>query len=117
MGRRFDELDILAVWIDGIVVDDHHILAAVGVDAEGSKHLLGLAQGSSENAQVAKDLLSSLVERGIGPDRVRLFVIDGSKALRARSRNSSVGRRRCSAAASTRCETSPSGSPSRSPRR
>jgi transposase-like protein len=83
MGRRFDELDILAVWIDGIAVDNHHILAAVGVDAEGSKHLLGLAQGSSENAQVAKDLLSSLVERGIGPDRVRLFVIDGSKALRA----------------------------------
>jgi transposase-like protein len=83
MDRRFDELDILAVWIDGIVVDNHHILAAVGVDAEGSKHLLGLAQGSSENAQVAKDLLSSLVERGIGPDRVRLFVIDGSKALRA----------------------------------
>ena len=35
MGRRFDELDILAVWIDGIVVADHHILAAVGVDAEG----------------------------------------------------------------------------------
>jgi transposase-like protein len=83
MGRRFDELDILTVWIDGIAVDNHHILAAVGVDAEGSKHLLGLAQGSSENAQVAKDLLSSLVERGIGPDRVRLFVIDGSKALRA----------------------------------
>lgn len=83
MGRRFDELDILAVWIDGIVVDSHHILAAVGVDAEGNKHLLGLRQGSSENAQVAKDLLCDLIERGIRPDRVRLFVIDGSKALRA----------------------------------
>ena len=83
MGRRFDELDVLAVWIDGIVVDDHHILAAVGVDAQGEKHLLGLAQGSSENAQVAKDLLSSLIGRGIGPDQVRLFVIDGSKALRS----------------------------------
>jgi len=83
MGRRFDALDLLAVWIDGIVVDDQHILAAVGVDAEGEKHLLGLRQGSSENAQVAKDLLRSLIERGIGPERVRLFVIDGSKALRA----------------------------------
>jgi transposase-like protein len=82
-GRRFDEVDILAVWIDGIVVDSHHILAAVGVDAEGNKHLLGLRQGSSENARVAKDLLASLVERGIDADRVRLFVIDGSKALRA----------------------------------
>ncbi len=83
MGRRFDELDVLAVWIDGIVVDDHHILAAVGVDAQGEKHLLGLAQGASENAQVVKDLLSSLIGRGIGPDRVRLFVIDGSKGLRS----------------------------------
>ncbi len=83
MGRRFDALDVLAVWIDGIVVDDHHILAAVGVDAQGEKHLLGLAQGASENAQVAKDLLSSLIGRGIGPDRVRLFVIDGSKGLRS----------------------------------
>jgi len=83
MGRRFDEVDILAIWVDGIIVDDHHILAAVGVDAEGEKHLLGLAQGSSENAQVAKDLLAGLLARGIGADRVRLFVIDGSKALRA----------------------------------
>ena len=56
--------------------------AAVGVDAEGRKHLLGLKQGS-ENVQVAKDLLLSLIERGVGPHRVRLFVIDGAKALRS----------------------------------
>jgi putative transposase len=90
MGRRFDEVDILAVWIDGIIVDEHHILAAVGVDAEGRKHLLGLKQGSSENAQVAKDLLLSLIERGVGPHRVRLFVIDGARALRSASRVAGV---------------------------
>lgn len=83
MSRRFDQLDILAVWIDGIVVEGHHILAAVGVDAQGVKHLLGLSQGSTENARVAKDLLSSLIERGVGSERVRLFVIDGAKALRS----------------------------------
>lgn len=44
---------------------------------------MGLAQGSSENAPVARDLLASLIARGIGPDRVQLFVIDGAKALRA----------------------------------
>jgi len=32
---------------------------------------------------VATDLLKDLVDRGIKPDRLRLFVIDGSKALRA----------------------------------
>lgn len=83
MGRRLEGLDVLAVWIDGIVVEDHHILAAVGVDVRGEKHLLSLAQGSSENARVAKDLLGGLIERGLSPDLARLFVIDGSKALRS----------------------------------
>ncbi len=81
--RRWDGMDFLAVYLDGIVVANHHILAAVGVDAEGQKHLLGLASGSSENKRVAKDLLTHLVEHGLNPGVVRLFVIDGSKALRA----------------------------------
>lgn len=81
--RRWDGVDILAVYLDGIVVANHHILAAVGVDAQGEKHLLGLASGSSENKRVAKDLLTHLVEHGLSPERTRLFVIDGSKALRS----------------------------------
>ena len=83
MARRFDAVDLLAIYLDGIVVAKHHILAAVGVDAAGTKHLLGLAKGASENARVVKDLLNSLVERGVQPERKRLFVIDGSKALRS----------------------------------
>lgn len=81
--RRWDGMDFLAVYLDGIVVASHHILAAVGVDAEGKKHLLGIASGSSENKRVAKDLLTHLVAHGLNPDLARLFVIDGSKALRA----------------------------------
>lgn len=27
MSRRFDQVDILALWIHGIVVEGHHILA------------------------------------------------------------------------------------------
>jgi transposase-like protein len=83
MERSFHEIDILAVWIDGIEIAGHHVLAAVGLDAEGKKHLLGLVAGSSENAQVVKDLLGSLVARGIDAAKRRLFVIDGSKALRS----------------------------------
>lgn len=56
MEKRFDNVDLLAIYLDGIVVDKHHILAAIGVDEAGSKHLLGLARGASENAQVVKDL-------------------------------------------------------------
>jgi transposase-like protein len=58
-------------------------MAALGVDTQGYKHVLGLREGASENAQVVKDLLADLVERGLNPQRRRLFVIDGSKALRA----------------------------------
>lgn len=80
--RRFDELDILAMYIDGIQFGDCHVIVALGVDRGGRKHVLGLREGSSENSRVATDLLTDLVGRGIGPDRLRLFVIDGSKALR-----------------------------------
>ena len=83
MERRLEKLDLLALYLDGIVVGDSHILAAVGVDGEGQKHMLGLAQGASENAAVAKDLLAGLIERGLDPQRHYLFIIDGSKALRA----------------------------------
>ena len=40
-------------------------------------------EGATENAEPAKDLLQHLVERGVDPKRRRLFIIDGSKALRA----------------------------------
>jgi putative transposase len=81
--RRFDEKDIVVVYIDGIQYGQIHVIAALGVDTQGYKHVLGLREGASENAQVVKDLLADLVERGLRPERRRLFVIDGSKALRA----------------------------------
>jgi transposase-like protein len=81
--RRFDDLDILIVYLDGLRFAGHHVLGAIGVDASGNKHVLGLRQGASENATVVKELLEDLVQRGIKPGRRRLFVIDGAKALRA----------------------------------
>ncbi len=80
--RRFDELDILVVYVDGQVFGGHHILTAVGVDSQGYKHVLAMVQGASENAACATALMETLVERGVTPTRKRLFVIDGSKALR-----------------------------------
>lgn len=59
------------------------MVAALGVDPEGVKYVLGLAAGASENAMVVKGLLEDLVRRGVKPGRRRLFVIDGSKALRS----------------------------------
>ncbi len=81
--RRLEELDLLIIYLQGVIFGEHHVLVAVGVDAEGHKHMLGIAEGASENQVVAPGLLEDLVRRGVKPDRRRLFVIDGSKALRA----------------------------------
>ena len=81
--RRFDELEILIVYIDGIQFGEHHVIVALGVDPMGKKHLLGVREGASENAVVVSALLEDLVARGLSPRQRRLFVIDGAKALRA----------------------------------
>lgn len=83
MSRDLSQIDFVAMYVDGVIVGKHHIIAAVGVDAQGAKHVLGLAPGSSENAKVVKDLLSGLAERGLDLNIARLWVIDGSKALRS----------------------------------
>jgi putative transposase len=80
--RRFDDLDILVIYLDGLRLGDHHVLGAVGVDSSGNKHVLGLRLGSSENTTTVGELLADLVDKGVKPGRRRLFVIDGAKALR-----------------------------------
>jgi putative transposase len=82
MERRFDDVHLVIIYIDGMRFQDQCVLAAVGVDVEGRKHVLALREGATENAEAAKDLLQHLVEVGVDPRRRRLFVIDGSKALR-----------------------------------
>ena len=82
LGRRFDELKLVIIYIDGMVFGDHVMIGAVGVDADGHKHVLAIREGATENATVVKELLEDLVARGVNPDQKRLFVIDGSKALR-----------------------------------
>jgi len=70
------------VMIDGIHFRERVVLVALGFDAEGKKHVLGLREGSTENARVVRALLSELIDRGLEADTPRLWVIDGAKALR-----------------------------------
>jgi len=81
--RHFEDVDLLVIYIDGMMFGDHHVISAVGVDAQGHKHVLGIQQGATENAAAVEDLLQQLVGRGVKPDTKRLFVIDGARALRA----------------------------------
>lgn len=81
--RRIDELPRLVVlMIDGKVFAGEHVIAALGVDETGKKHVLGLVQGSTENGTVVQHLLDDLVERGLDTEQPMLIVLDGSKALR-----------------------------------
>ena len=80
--RRWDQVEILVIYLDGQRFAEHHILSAVGVDLEGRKHVLGIACGATENAAAVKQLLIGLRDRGLPTDRKYLFVIDGAKALR-----------------------------------
>lgn len=82
LSRPLGELDLPVVMIDGIHFRDRVILVALGIDAQGNKHVLGLREGSTESARVVRALLSDLIERGLDADRARLWVIDGGKALR-----------------------------------
>jgi transposase-like protein len=80
--RKIDTLDLPVVMIDGIHFRDSVILVALGIDSRGNKHVLGLREGSTEATRVVRSLLSDLIDRGLDAQRMRLWVIDGGKALR-----------------------------------
>jgi len=82
-GRDLKELDLVAMMIDGIHVDEHVILVALGIDSTGAKHVLGFWEGATESATACKAMLADLCSRGLRTDRTMLLVIDGSPALAA----------------------------------
>lgn len=82
-GRDLSQLDLVAIFIDGVEIAEHCVVVALGVDADGRKHPLGLWEGTTENKTVCNALLGNLIERGLHVEQPRLFVIDGGKAIRA----------------------------------
>jgi putative transposase len=82
-GRDLSQLDLVAIFIDGVELAEHCVVVALGVDADGRKHPLGLWEGTTENKTVCNALLGNLIERGLHVEQPRLFVIDGGKAIRA----------------------------------
>lgn len=81
MATDLGGLELVAVMIDGLAFREHVVLCALGIDASGQKHVLGLQEGATESAVSCTALLSNLRERGLRTDRALLVVIDGGKAL------------------------------------
>jgi putative transposase len=79
--RDLSVIDLAVLMIDGLHVEDHVILVALGIDVDGKKHVLGIREGATENATSCNALLSELQARGLRTDRTILAVLDGSKAL------------------------------------
>ena len=82
MSRPLGDLRLAVLMLDGIELKGRCCVVALGIDTDGTKHPLGLWDGSTENATVATTLLSNLVERGLDVELGVLCVIDGAKALR-----------------------------------
>ena len=87
LGRELGGLELGVVMIDGIHIDEHVLLVALGIDADGKKHVLGVREGATENAAACTALLADLRDRGLRTDRPVLVVIDGAKALAKAVRN------------------------------
>jgi putative transposase len=81
MGRRLDDVRLAVMMLDGLQIADRTHVVALGISTEGHKIPLGLWEGSTENATLARTLLADLVDRGLDPEQAILFVIDGGKAL------------------------------------
>ena len=77
------QLDLVALMIDGVHFGQHLCVVALGIGIDGTKHPLGLVEGSTENTTVVTDLLTDLRERGLDTTRPILVGIDGGKALHA----------------------------------
>jgi putative transposase len=83
MERSLGEMRLCAILIDGTPFKDRQMIVALGIGCDGSKTVLGIREGATENAAVVNGLLSELVERGVDFSTPRLYILDGGKALHA----------------------------------
>jgi putative transposase len=82
LGQRLDELELLALFLDGVVVAGQTVIVVLGLTRDGEKKPLGLRLGSTENAVLCTELLQDLLARGLSLGERVLCVIDGGKGLR-----------------------------------
>lgn len=83
LAADLSSLDLVALMIDGVYFAEHLCVVALGIDIDGTKHPLGLVEGSTENTTVVKHLLTGLRDRGLDTTGPILAVLDGAKALAA----------------------------------
>jgi len=83
MERKLEKKRFCALLIDATPFEGQQMIAALGIGHDGSKMILGIRQGATENATVVGELLGDLMTRGLDFTESRLYVLDGGKALHA----------------------------------
>ena len=83
MAQDLSSLDLVALMIGGVDLADHFRVVAVGIDADGVQHPLGVVEDDTESSTRVTDLLVGLRERGLCVTKPILCVLDGAKALRS----------------------------------
>jgi putative transposase len=81
MERRLNKMKFCALLIDATPFEGHQMVAALGIGYDGTKTILGIRQGATENATVVGELLGDLMNRGLDFTEPRIYVLDGGKAL------------------------------------
>ena len=80
--RRLEGYDIVVLILDGKSFGSDEMVIVLGVTSDGRKIPLGFIQTGAENERVCREMLESLLERGLNIEEGLLCVIDGSKGLR-----------------------------------
>jgi len=80
LNRDLNQLGIVAVFIDGKRFSALGVVIALGIAADGTKHVLGIYQSATENSAACSELLLDLEKRGL-PEKDLLFIVDGGSGL------------------------------------
>jgi putative transposase len=81
MERRLEKKKFCGLLVDATPFQGQQTVAALGIGCDGTKMILGIWQGATENATVVGELLGDLMNRGFDFTVPRLYVLDGGKAL------------------------------------
>lgn len=79
--RRYDELEFVALFMDGKYLVGQQIVLVLGVTLQGRKVPLGFVQTTSEHHLPCVDLFKQLLRQGLQVRGGLLFILDGAKGF------------------------------------
>jgi putative transposase len=79
--RRYDEMEFVALFMDGKYLVGQQIVLVLGVTLQGRKVPLGFIQTTSEHHLPCVDLFKQLLRQGLQVRAGLLFILDGAKGF------------------------------------